>query len=374
MGARLVEERERACDEEVVRLGSDPEVYAESILKICRHCLESPLVCVSGVTGSDLRKRIEAIMLNSCSMRLHLAKKATISIVAISAFAIPVTVGMLNIRTGRTQTASAPPKFEAASIRRCTVNQAVLRAARGSGASTLGDSTMFRTPCISLRSLIRTAYIRYANGYVMQEASMLLKQSLQGGPDWIDEEHYSVNAKPTAPQTTALMAGPMLQALLEDRFKLKIHRERKTVPVYAMVLDKGGAKLQTTKPGECAVVDPQAQAPAVVPGEPLPCGYIGGDSDGVKVVGATISSICPVLSGRLRRDVIDKTGLLGAFTYHLDLVVGPPGTEPGIDDPTAPDPVATVATALKKLGLRIEASRGEAEFVVIDHVERPSEN
>ena len=62
IGARLVDERERACDAEVVRLGSDPRVYAESLLKTCQFYVESPLVCVSGVTGSDLKKGIEQIM------------------------------------------------------------------------------------------------------------------------------------------------------------------------------------------------------------------------------------------------------------------------------------------------------------------------
>ena len=59
IGARLVDERERACDEDVIRLGSEPEVYAESILKTCEFYVESPLACVAGVTGSDLKKRIE---------------------------------------------------------------------------------------------------------------------------------------------------------------------------------------------------------------------------------------------------------------------------------------------------------------------------
>ena len=62
IGARLVEERERACDEAVLSLGSEPQVYAEGILNVCKIYLESPLRCVSGVTGSDLKKRIQAIL------------------------------------------------------------------------------------------------------------------------------------------------------------------------------------------------------------------------------------------------------------------------------------------------------------------------
>jgi bla regulator protein BlaR1 len=68
--ARLIDERERACDEEVLRLGNQAEVYAESILEACKLYLESPLACVSGVTGSDLKKRIESIMANRHAVRL----------------------------------------------------------------------------------------------------------------------------------------------------------------------------------------------------------------------------------------------------------------------------------------------------------------
>ncbi len=70
IGARLVDERERACDEDVVRLGTEPDVYAESILKTCQFYIESPLVCVAGVTGSDLKKRVEQIMRNDVHVAL----------------------------------------------------------------------------------------------------------------------------------------------------------------------------------------------------------------------------------------------------------------------------------------------------------------
>src|SRR5262245_46340696 len=75
IGARLVDERERACDEDVVRLGTEPDVYAESILKTCQFYVESPLACVSGVTGSDLKKRVEQIMQNDTYVALSLMKR-----------------------------------------------------------------------------------------------------------------------------------------------------------------------------------------------------------------------------------------------------------------------------------------------------------
>ncbi len=76
LGSRLVEERERACDEEVLRLGNPPHLYAESILKVCEFCVESPLACVSGVTGADLKKRIVRIMTERMARKLDFGKKA----------------------------------------------------------------------------------------------------------------------------------------------------------------------------------------------------------------------------------------------------------------------------------------------------------
>ena len=75
VGARLIDERERACDEEVIRQGSEPQVYAESILKTCEFSIESPVACVSGVTGSDLKKRIEQIMRREAGTALNTWKK-----------------------------------------------------------------------------------------------------------------------------------------------------------------------------------------------------------------------------------------------------------------------------------------------------------
>jgi len=95
IGARLVEERERACDEDVLSLGSDPRIYADAILSVCRLYVESPLVCVSGVTGSGLKRRIEAIMKNRRSQNLNRAKKFLLACAAAAALVCPVVVGVI---------------------------------------------------------------------------------------------------------------------------------------------------------------------------------------------------------------------------------------------------------------------------------------
>ena len=95
IGARLLEERERACDESVLSLGNQPRVYADAILNVCKLYTESPLVCVSGVTGSDIKRRIEAIMMNRIGLKLNIAKKFVLATAGIAAVAGPVAVGVL---------------------------------------------------------------------------------------------------------------------------------------------------------------------------------------------------------------------------------------------------------------------------------------
>ena len=95
IGARLLEERERACDENVLSLGNQPRVYADAILNVCKLYTESPLVCVSGVTGSDIKRRIEAIMMNRIGLSLNRAKKLLLASAGVAALAGPVAVGVL---------------------------------------------------------------------------------------------------------------------------------------------------------------------------------------------------------------------------------------------------------------------------------------
>ena len=104
IGARLVEERENACDEEVLHLGKDPQVYAESILRVCQLYLESPLVCVSGITGADLKQRIEAIMTRGIGEKLGLGRKLMLAALAITAVVGPLAIGFLHAPPLRAQT------------------------------------------------------------------------------------------------------------------------------------------------------------------------------------------------------------------------------------------------------------------------------
>ena len=94
IGVRLVEERETACDHEVLRLRNEPEVYAEGILKVCEYCLEAPLLCVSGVSGADLKKRIQGIMAHRVAHDLGRARKLLLAVAGITAIALPIGIGL----------------------------------------------------------------------------------------------------------------------------------------------------------------------------------------------------------------------------------------------------------------------------------------
>jgi bla regulator protein BlaR1 len=96
IGSRMVEERELACDEEVLRMGCEPADYVEGILKVCRFYTESPSPCISGVTGADVKKRLRTILAGSIAPELSGAKKMALAAIGLAALAAPVVIGVLN--------------------------------------------------------------------------------------------------------------------------------------------------------------------------------------------------------------------------------------------------------------------------------------
>jgi TonB family protein len=111
LGTRLVEERERACDEEVLRLGNPPVIYAESILKTCEFCVASPLACVSGVTGADLKQRMVRIMTQRSVDKLGFLKKLLLVAMGTGAVTIPVVTGLIKAPVATAQTTPASSNF-----------------------------------------------------------------------------------------------------------------------------------------------------------------------------------------------------------------------------------------------------------------------
>jgi hypothetical protein len=115
IGSRLLQERERACDEEVMLTGVRREVYGEAIVKVCELYLVGRLPCVAGVARGDLTQRIEEIMNERLVERLTFTKKAILGSAGTVAIVIPIVVGMMNSTAVRAQ--STQVKFEVASVR-----------------------------------------------------------------------------------------------------------------------------------------------------------------------------------------------------------------------------------------------------------------
>ena len=96
LGGRLLAERERACDEDVLELGNESRVYAAGILKVCEFCLRAPLPCMSGVSGGDLKKRMVWIMTNRALQELGFGKKLMMGVMVLVSVAGPVMVGLVH--------------------------------------------------------------------------------------------------------------------------------------------------------------------------------------------------------------------------------------------------------------------------------------
>ncbi len=365
IGKRMVEERERACDEEVLQLGNEPPVYAEGVLNICKLYVESPLTCVSGVTGSSLKPRIQAILANRKVDRIGFTKRAALASFGAVALLLPIGIGMVKAPPVHAQTAAPATarQFEVASIKPCKDDDR-----SGSPAPSPGR---LDTSCMTVRGLIQVAYERFAGGR-FHPLDFRDFPPVEGGPKWVDSDRFEIDAKAEGRFSQAMLNGPMLQALLEDRFRLKLHRESRVVPVYALTIAKGGPKLQPLKDGSCTMLDLENPVPPPPPGEKsaVACGTISGRRNGTQqmmdVHGMSLDEFSKFGMGLFGRPVINRTGIAGKFDWHLEFVPSNAG-----DDLAGP----SIFTAIQEqLGLKLVPAKGPTDVLVIDHLERPSEN
>jgi uncharacterized protein (TIGR03435 family) len=231
--------------------------------------------------------------------------------------------------------------------------------------------------CWQLKLLIQQAYDVFASGRVNPLNPAMPVTPIVDAPAWIGSARYSIDAKTESPQTAATMRGPMMQALLEERFQLKTHRETREVPVYIMTVARGGLKLQHTREGSCTPLD-FGEALNMKPGGGetwciTPMVSRKGPLMVFDVHGITLDVFAKLLNPG--RPVIDRTGLAGDFDIHLEW-------EPDAHDSPAPDAgvasdpghSSAVEATREQLGLRLDPGRGPREFLIVDRVEKPSGN
>jgi uncharacterized protein (TIGR03435 family) len=211
---------------------------------------------------------------------------------------------------------------------------------------------------------------------------------ITGGPQWIFDR-YDVNAKMDPevadalkklnPMDRRLARQRMFQDLLTDRFKITFHRDTKELPVYNLVVAKGGPKLQEAKPADAS--------PEGVGGT----GTLQFGRGGLMTFQAMpLSALIQILAQQVNRTVLDKTGLTGRydFTWDFNQSATPGGGRGGFQGPPAGGPPSGGSLALSpdsepasifsvlqdQLGLKLDSGKGPVEIIVIDHMERPVGN
>jgi bla regulator protein blaR1 len=389
LGARMLDERERACDEEVLRAGSQAQVYAESILKVCEFYLESPLTCVSGVTGSELKERIQRIMKEHFGVALSAPKKLLLVTAGMSALAIPIVAGalMASAKVPAVQS-DAVPQWQTDAGGAMSFDVAFVKHS-GSGSSTESSNVPlgpgeFYSPSGGVFSAVNFPlinYIGFAYKLTANQALFLLSEL----PGWATKDKFDIQARARSNPTKDQMRL-MMQSLLVNRFKLAVHFETRQVPVYELVQfnpGKLGANLRPHSDDQPCITDPRlSTVQATVPGGyPELCGaittmpnkYLGGVRIGGRNVTVDlIAATLPTEPDGADRPVLDRTGLSGTVDFVVEWKPQP-NLPAGVTDPDPPQP--TFKDALEKqLGLKLDPQTGPVDVLVVDHVEELPEN
>jgi uncharacterized protein (TIGR03435 family) len=254
---------------------------------------------------------------------------------------------LLTFAAAAALTPLAAQRFEAATVKPCGDGADDRRTGEildGGGGGSASTNRM-DLGCWTVKDLILSAYVRYANAH---DHSLLALWSMpiEGGEDWIDYDRFTIDAKAGGAPGQEEMRGPMMQALLEERFQLKCHRETREVPVYELRVGEGGLSLRPSK---------------VTASERL----LSGGRIVVETQATSLNRLAWLLSlvpAGLGRPVIDRTGIVGIFDCQLAY------------SPASASQALSVQAALRQVGLRLELAIGPRDLLVIDRVKTSSSN
>jgi uncharacterized protein (TIGR03435 family) len=247
----------------------------------------------------------------------------------------------------------AKPAFEVASIKLREFPPGITGIQVG-GPSTLRISGNRMTTSGSLLSLVMAAYSRRLH-------------EVSGGPGWTDREGnplvFDIQAKAEGGGVLAMdQARLMMQALLDDRFRLKVHREAKDLPVYELTVDKNGPKLKESAP-ETETKAKTTQARGIWK---------------FTYTNVSMGDLVARVASNFDRPLLDKTGLKGSYDFTLEYrrlnLAMPTDEAAAIAQRANADAGPSIFTALQLLGLKVIHTKEPIEILVIDHAEKPSEN
>jgi uncharacterized protein (TIGR03435 family) len=346
VGRQLMQERENACDEAVLRTFGNRETYAQSILAVCRLGIAAAPACAAGVGVAGLKRRIEAIMRHRASAHVTWRVRVALALAAFAAVAGPVVTGALFVRPVDAQShggATAPQPFAVASIKPNHTG------ARNSGFRRFVGGNLDAVN-ITLKGLIAFAYD-------------IPQERVLQGPSWMDGERYDILAKPEPggdARADAAMNTIRLrtQALLAERFHLAMHKDTRQLPIFRLLVDNGGPKHLQTPKGD--------KADLFTNGHHVTC------------QAASMEFFAKnFLAGQVGGPVIDQTGIKGAFDFTLDWAAddlsGRPSTDAGAAAPDSAGP-SFFSALREQLGLKLEAGKGPVEVLIVDHAEKATEN
>jgi bla regulator protein blaR1 len=327
IGARLMDERERDCDEAVLRQGRRPGDYARGIVQVCQTYVEAPLACASGIGGSDLKRRIREIMTWRGSLPVTLRAKAMLAASALAAVFIPFVIGILRAQSGTPD--AVVREFEVASIK-----PYLPQGPRYEMCNPRSDPMRLSLTGCTLKNLVRCAYDLKAFQLPAQ------------GPAWTDTDRYVIEARSTTPATRPELMR-MLQPMLAARFGLKVHWELRQGPVYFLNVANHGLKLPlATRKDHCGEVNIRPNS-------------LWSDCD-------SMDSFAEDLQELLKdRPVINRTRL-AAEQYEIKLDVS-------LDDDAA-DGLSLFSALPAQLGLTLTSGQAPVRKLVLDRVQRPESN
>jgi bla regulator protein BlaR1 len=309
-------------------------------------------------------------MANRLGAKLSCGRKLLLACVGALGLAGPVVVGLINAAAIRAQS-SGRFQFEVTSVKPHQQGDRQFAAPQ----FLPGDRFTSRAP---LALVIALAY----------DLSVQNPRVSGALPDWIisPDSAYDIEATVPGDVLPATLSKKdrtdreksMLQSLLADRFKIVVHRERKEMPVYALVVGKGGPKL------EKADID-EKDCPATPDGPPTGDGTVvchrfnGGRGRGLHARAVDMADLVSWVEAWTDRPLLDKTGIKGLYkietTPWLPMEVAttspPPGTK---QDGADVSDLTTIFTVFERLGLKMEPRKDQVEFVVIDHIEKPTAN
>ena len=212
----------------------------------------------------------------------------------------------------------------------------------------------------------------------------------EGGPAWLDTELYDIFAKSEG--NTTQSAAPMLRTLLEERFKLSVHKEARNTDVYILTVANSGPKLLASKEGSCTQIDMNdLQAAMPKPGEPRPkyCGMSAGKRNGSQMIydwyGVSLAEFAGRgLTNYVDLPVVDQTRLPDRYDIHIEFVPESRASGPimlnGVPVPDSPAQTGvlmgpTIFSALEKqLGLKLSRGKAPLDVIIVDHAEKPTAN